>query len=89
MTQSVCYVILVYLGGTLKNKIQVKLLESEQYATVNSALRELMESIDSNLGQIEVDVVGDLLLLYQEKIDNDNCIDTKLKYNVISRLLKE
>lgn len=79
----------MYLGDIMKSKIQVKLLESEQYATVNSALRELMESIDRNQDRKEVDVVGDLLLQYKARIDKDDCVDTKMKYNVISRLLKE
>jgi hypothetical protein len=73
----------------MQSKIQVKILESEDYPTVNSALRELMSILDCNTDKKAIDVCEDLLLQYQTRIDKDNCVDTKLKYNVISRLLKE
>jgi hypothetical protein len=73
----------------MRREIQVKIIESENYPTVNSALRELTESLSRNQDKNAVDVCEELMLQYRARIDKDNCVDTKMKYNVISKLLKE
>ncbi|MBV36217.1 MAG: hypothetical protein CMP47_12335 [Rickettsiales bacterium] len=79
----------------MKEKILIDLEAARKgnYFTVHEALSDLQKRLTQNSDKEVVDVCGDLLLYYKDRMDNINC-ETKrvryaLKHNVIQRYLKE
>lgn len=79
----------------MKEKIIVDLAQATErnFTTVQEALTELQTRIDQNQDKEVLDVCGDLLLHYKDRMKNIECAEQQvqyaLKHNVILRYLKE